>query len=65
MSNPSSRISFFERPYSGSKCEPVTRMSNSKKYGVVDSNCKVFGSENLYMAGSSIFTTGGQLIILN
>mgnify|MGYP000343332890 CR=1 FL=1 len=26
-----------------------TRMSNSKKYGVVDNNCKVFGSENLYI----------------
>ena len=37
-----------------------TRMSNSKKYGVVDNNCKVFGSENLYIAGSSIFTTGGH-----
>ena len=37
-----------------------TRMSISKKYGVVDNNCKVFGSENLYIAGSSIFTTGGH-----
>ncbi len=37
-----------------------TRMSNTKKYGVVDVNCKVFGSENLYIAGSSIFTTGGH-----
>ena len=37
-----------------------TRMSSSKKYGVVDKNCKVFGSNNLYIAGSSIFTTGGH-----
>ncbi|MNI73186.1 GMC oxidoreductase [compost metagenome] len=26
---------------------------------MVDANCKVFGSENLYIAGSSIFATGG------
>ena len=37
-----------------------TRMSNSKEFGVVDSNCKVYGSKNLYIAGSSIFTTGGH-----
>ena len=37
-----------------------TRMSETKKHGVVDSNCKVFGSKNLYMAGSSVFTTGGH-----
>lgn len=37
-----------------------TRMHKSKIFGVVDQNCKVFGSENLYIAGSSIFTTGGH-----
>ncbi len=37
-----------------------TRMHKNLKYGVVDSNCKVHGSENLYIAGSSIFTTGGH-----
>ena len=37
-----------------------TRMHSSEKFGVVDSNCKVYGSSNLYMAGSSIFTTGGH-----
>ena len=37
-----------------------TRMHSSEKYGVVDKNCKIFGSENIYVAGSSIFTTGGQ-----
>ena len=37
-----------------------TRMHKSNILGVVDSNCKVFGSENLYIAGSSIFTTGGH-----
>ena len=37
-----------------------TRMHKNSTYGVVDSNCKVFGIQNLYIAGSSIFTTGGH-----
>lgn len=37
----------------------TTRMSDSPNYGVVDSNCKVFGIDNLYIAGSSVFSTGG------
>ncbi|WDY60204.1 FAD-dependent oxidoreductase [Pseudomonas sp. PSKL.D1] len=37
----------------------TTRMAASPEHGVVDSNCKVFGTENLYVAGSSIFATGG------
>lgn len=37
-----------------------TRMHENSKYGVVDKNCKVYGSDNLYMAGSSVFTTGGS-----
>jgi hypothetical protein len=36
-----------------------TRMSDNRKFGVVDKNCKVFGSNNLYVAGSSIYVTGG------
>ena len=35
----------------------TTRMSDSSKTGVVDKNCKVFGISNLYIAGSSVFTT--------
>ena len=35
----------------------TTRMSDSPKTGVVDKNCKVFGVSNLYIAGSSVFTT--------
>jgi choline dehydrogenase-like flavoprotein len=35
----------------------TTRMSDSSKTGVVDKNCKVFGVSNLYIAGSSVFTT--------
>lgn len=37
----------------------TTRMASKPSDGVVDSNCKVFGTENLYIAGSSIFPRGG------
>lgn len=37
----------------------TTRMAANPEAGVVDANCKVFGTENLYIAGSSIFATGG------
>ncbi len=37
-----------------------TRMHKSNSLGVVDVNCKVFGLENIYITGSSIFTTGGH-----
>ena len=30
-------------------------MHTIKEYVVVDENCKVYGSSNLYVAGSSIF----------
>ena len=36
-----------------------TRMSDNRKFGVVDKNCKVFGSKNFYVAGSSVYVTGG------
>jgi glycosyltransferase involved in cell wall biosynthesis/choline dehydrogenase-like flavoprotein len=37
-----------------------TRMSDNPSTGVVDGNCRVFGFENLYVAGSSVFPTGSQ-----
>ncbi len=37
----------------------TTRMHNDPKQGVVDANCRVHDISNLYMAGSSVFTTGG------
>ncbi|NJB70503.1 choline dehydrogenase-like flavoprotein [Saonia flava] len=37
----------------------TTRMSNNPKEGVVDSNCKVHGIGNLFVAGSACFTTSG------
>lgn len=36
-----------------------TRMSSDPNTGVVDANCRVHGMSNLYVAGSSIFTTSG------
>lgn len=35
-----------------------TRMSNDQKLGVVDSDCKVHGMSNLYIAGPSVLPTG-------
>lgn len=37
----------------------TTRMHDDPKSGVVDSDCKVHGKSNLFMAGSSVFPTGG------
>jgi len=37
----------------------TTRMSANPDYGVVDSNLKVHGIDNLYIAGSSVFPAGG------
>jgi choline dehydrogenase-like flavoprotein len=36
-------------------------MSETPKTGVVDANCKMHGIENLYIAGSSCFVTGGAV----
>ena len=37
----------------------TTRMATSPDFGVVDENCKVFGTNNLYVTGSSVFATAG------
>ncbi len=37
----------------------TTRMAQTAAAGVVDANCQVFGVNNLYVAGSSVFPTGG------
>jgi hypothetical protein len=37
----------------------TTRMANLPEQGVVDSDCKVHGLDNLYIAGSSVFPTSG------
>ena len=38
----------------------TTRMHDDQRYGVVDRHCTVHGLANLYIAGSSVFTTGGR-----
>jgi len=35
----------------------TTRMSDDPKKGVVDANCKVYGIDNLYVAGSACYAT--------
>jgi choline dehydrogenase-like flavoprotein len=37
-----------------------TRMATSPRDGVVDKDCRVFGTDNLFVAGSSVFPSGGQ-----
>jgi choline dehydrogenase-like flavoprotein len=37
----------------------TTRMAEDPARGVVDAECRVHGVENLYVAGSSVFPTGG------
>ncbi|MEO0455044.1 MAG: GMC family oxidoreductase [Cyanobacteria bacterium P01_A01_bin.114] len=36
----------------------TTRMASRPEAGVVDPNCRVFGTENLYIASSAVFPTG-------
>jgi choline dehydrogenase-like flavoprotein len=38
----------------------TTRMHENEKHGVVDPDCRVHGMSNLYIAGSSVFPTGGN-----
>ena len=38
----------------------TTRMGTSPKNGVVDKNSRIFGSNNLYVTGSSVFCTAGH-----
>ena len=39
----------------------TTRMGASPSTSVVDSDCRVHGVENLYVAGSSVFPTTGHM----
>ena len=38
----------------------ATRMAHTDRTGVVDKDCKLFGLENLFVAGTSVFPTGGH-----
>lgn len=37
-----------------------TRMSTSPEHGIVDADCRVHDQDNLYIGGSSVFSTGGH-----
>jgi choline dehydrogenase-like flavoprotein len=37
----------------------TTRMAADPRHGVVDENCRVYSVDNLYVAGCSVFATGG------
>jgi len=49
-----------DSPKSGNHHMGGTRMATNSDDGVVDANCRVFGQENLYVAGSSTFPSGGH-----
>jgi len=38
----------------------TTRMGQTEKTGVVDKNCRVFGINNLFVAGTSVFASSGH-----
>jgi choline dehydrogenase-like flavoprotein len=46
--------------YDGHHQIGTTRMSENPRTGVVDKDCRVFGSPNLFVAGSSVFPTSGE-----
>ncbi|HET6309360.1 MAG TPA: GMC family oxidoreductase, partial [Rhodopila sp.] len=46
--------------YDGHHQIGTTRMGATPQSGVVDKNCQVFGSANLFIAGSSVFPTSGE-----
>lgn len=50
----------LERLRGGRHHMGTTRMSADPRHGVVDANCRVHGVANLFVAGSSVFPTGGH-----
>ncbi len=36
----------------------TVRMADDPQFGVVDPECRLFGCDNLYVAGSAVFPTG-------
>lgn len=46
--------------YDGHHQIGTVRMAASERTGVVDSDCRVFGSSNLFVAGSAVYPTSSQ-----
>jgi choline dehydrogenase-like flavoprotein len=51
---------FVWRPSPGGHHLGTTRMGTDPRTSVVDANCRTHQLENLYIAGSSVFPTGGE-----
>ncbi len=37
-----------------------TRMSHAPELGIVNSDCRLFAQDNVYVAGSSVFASAGH-----
>ena len=57
---PGDATRFVWRPSPGGHHMGTTRMGTDPSVSVVDANCRTHEVENLYIAGSSVFTTGGD-----
>ena len=49
----------YRRAYGGGHIMGTTRMGTNRSTSVVDRDCQVHGYRNLFVAGSSVFPTGG------
>ena len=50
---------YRQMPTDGGHIMGTTRMGTSQSNSVVDRDCRVHGYDNLFVAGSSVFPTGG------
>lgn len=58
---PSERTNYIlSQCYDGHHQIGTTRMGASERSAVVDTNCRVFGTKNLFVAGSAVFPTSGK-----
>lgn len=51
-------IAFFDSCHAAPHPAGGARMADDANYGVVDRNCRVFGTDNLYVAGAAVFASG-------
>ena len=51
----------YRQPTGGGHIMGTTRMGTSQSNSVVDRDCRVHGYDNLFVAGSSVFPTGGYV----